>query len=139
MIIDESEVEIKKFKMFAENANTEKQVIDLCKKYLKHKGIDIDVNAAYAEMFKPKEPEKIYVGLTDIIRVQGQVSLDEYSFRDPTHEMDCMIHARKHIVENITHELVKSDMIEFVSFKDIARYQTVVRGNLNVYKDSRKK
>lgn len=137
MIVDDSEVEIKKFKMFAEKLETESQIIDLCKKYLKHKGVDVDNTAALSEIFRPKEPEKIYVGMSDIVKVQGRFKLNEYDFRDTQHKLDSIAYASKYVVDEITHQLVKENMIEFETYKDPACYQTIICGNLNVYRKTK--
>ena len=59
--------------MFAEKADTEQKIIDLCKKYLKHKGIDTD--APLVNHFKPQEPKIIHVGINDITSVYAAVGM----------------------------------------------------------------
>ena len=130
MIVDETEVEIKKFKMFAEKANSEKQIIDLCKKYLKHKGIDTD--APLVNHFKPQEPKIIHVGINDITSVYGQISVDGFDVSDYGEKMT---HSRKYVIDKILYEIVKNDMILFETYKDMPNYQTIIRGKLNVWKE----
>jgi len=129
MIVDENEVAVKKFKMFAEKAKNERDVINLCRKYLKHKGIDID--SSLESHFAPKMPEKIYVGAKDILRVQGQFILDGYDMSKNTTSQD-VAYAQKYVIDNIVHELVKGNMIDIQSYRNMDTFQTVVRGTLNV-------
>lgn len=135
MIVDDKEVEIKKFKMFAENVDSEQKIIELCKKYLKHKGIDIDT--PLVNHFKPQEPQKIYVGMNDIVSVCGQVTVDGWDM-SPLQTSDEMIHARKYVIDKILYEIVQHDMILFDTYKDMPNYQTIVRGKLNVWKEPKK-
>lgn len=130
MIVEEKEVEIKKFKMFAEKADSEKQIIDLCKKYLKHKGIDTD--SPLVNHFKPQEPRIIHVGMNDIVSVYGQVSVDGLDVPDYGEKM---LHSRKYVIDKIVYELVSNDMILFETYKDMPNYQTILRGKLNVWKE----
>lgn len=132
MIVDENEVAVKKFKMFAEKAKNERDVIDLCRKYLKHKGIDVDT--PLESYFAPKLPEKIYVGMKDIVRVQGQFILDGYDMSKNQTSQE-VAYAQKYVVDNIIHELVKSNLIDFQSYRKMDTYQTVVRGTLHAWKD----
>lgn len=135
MIVGDAEVEMKKFKMFAEKADSEAKIMELCKKYLKHKGVDVD--KGFADHFKPLEPQKIYVGMKDIISVHGQHTVDGWDM-SALQSSEQMIHARKYVVDKILYEIVKNDMILFESYKDISTYQTIVRGKLNVWKDPTK-
>lgn len=135
MIVDDAEVEIKKFKMFAEKADSEAKIMELCKKYLKHKGIDVD--RGFADHFKPQEPQKIYVGMKDIISVNAQTRVDGWDM-STRQTSDEVMYARKYITDQITYQLVKNDMILFETYKDMPTYQTVVHGKLNVWKDPTK-
>ena len=121
---------IKKFKMFAEKADTEQKIIDLCKKYLKHKGIDTD--APLVNHFKPQEPKIIHVGINDITSVYGQISVDGFDVSDYGEKM---AHSRKYVIDKILYEIVKNDMILFETYKDMPNYQTIIRGKLNVWKE----
>jgi hypothetical protein len=49
-----------------------------------------------------------------------------------------MIHARKYVIDKILYEIVKNDMILFNTYKDMPKYQTIVQGKLNVWKEPRK-
>lgn len=140
MIIDESEVEIKKFKMFAEKADSEQKIVELCKKYLKHKGIDTDAieNRILLESLRPKEPQRIYVGKPDIHTVNSRFTVDGFDM-SVTQSSDQMIYARKCILENITMEMFKSDLIEFETFKKMDTYQTIINGRVHVWKDPTRK
>lgn len=133
MIVEDRDLAIKKFKMYAEKVDNETQIIDLCKKYLKHKSIDVD--SGFAEHFKPKIPERIYVGMTDIIPVRGEIKIDDMALQQSTQEM---MYAKKYVIDQITHQIVRDDMITFQSFKKIDTYQTIIQGKLNVYKEPRK-
>jgi hypothetical protein len=135
MIVNDAEVEIKKFKMFAEKADSEAKIMELCKKYLKHKGVDVD--RGFADHFKPQEPQKIYVGMKDIISVHGQHTVDGWDM-SALQSSEQMIHARKYVIDKILYEIVKNDMILFETYKDMPAYQTIVRGKLNVWKDPTK-
>lgn len=132
MIVAENEIAIKKFKMFAEKADSEKDLVNLCRKYLKHKGIDIDT--PLLNHFEPKEPQRIYVGMKDIMQVRGQFIVD--GFDNSTRQIsDELIYAKRYVIDNITHDLVKNDMIEIETFRKMDTYQTIVRGTLNVWKN----
>ena len=135
MIVEDVDIEIKKFKMFAEKADSESKIIDLCKKYLKHKGIDTD--APLVNHFKPREPERIYVGMKDIVSVHGRVTVDGWDM-SAMQTSDQMMQARKYVIDEILYEIVKNDMIEFNTYKDMPTYQTIVQGKLNVWKEPRK-
>jgi hypothetical protein len=135
MIVEDSEVEIKKFKMYAEKADSEAKIIDLCKKYLKHKGIDTD--AALVNHFKPREPERIYVGMTDIIKINAETIVDgvDRSARQSSEEF---MYARKSVIDKIVYDIVRSDLIKFNSYEKMDTWQTIVHGRLNVWKDPTK-
>ena len=135
MIVEDVDIEIKKFKMFAEKADSESKIIDLCKKYLKHKGIDTD--APLVNHFKPQEPLKIYIGIKDIISVHGQHIVDGWDM-SALQTSEQMIHAKKYVIDKILYEIVQNDMILFDTYKDMARYQTIVKGKLNVWKEPKK-
>jgi hypothetical protein len=135
MIVEDVDIEIKKFKMFAEKADSESKIIDLCKKYLKHKGIDTD--APLVNHFKPQEPQKIYVGMKDIVSVHGQYTVDGCDM-SALQTGEKMIYARKYVVDQITHQLILDDLILFDTYKDMPTYQTIVQGKLNVWKEPRK-
>ena len=135
MIVEDVDIEIKKFKMFAEKADSESKIIDLCKKYLKHKGIDTD--APLVNHFKPQEPQKIYVGMKDIVSVHGQYTVDGCDM-SALQTGEKMIYARKYVVDQITHQLILDDLILFDTYKDMPTYQTIDQGKLNVWKEPRK-
>ena len=135
MIVEDVDIEIKKFKMYAERADSESKIIDLCKKYLKHKGVDTD--ASFVNLFEPKEPQKIYVGMKDIVSVHGRITVDGCDM-SALQTSEQMIHARKYVIDKILYEIVKNDMIEFNTYKDMPKYQTIVQGKLNVWKEPRK-
>ena len=135
MIVEDVDIEIKKFKMYAERADSESKIIDLCKKYLKHKGIDTD--APLVNHFKPQGPQKIYVGMKDIVSVHGQHTVDGCDM-SALQTGEKMIYARKYVIDKILYEIVKNDMIEFNTYKDMPTYQTIVQGKLNVWKEPRK-
>ena len=132
MIVEDVDIEIRKFKMFAENADSEAKIMELCKKYLKHKGVDVD--KGFSDYFKPQEPQKIYVGMKDIISVNAQTRVDDWdmSIRKTSNGI---MYARKYIVDEITHQLVQNDMILFETYKDMPASQTIIHGKLNVWKE----
>lgn len=132
MIVDESEVAVKKFKMFAEKTKSERDVIDLCKKYLRHKGIDVDTSLE--SHFASKMPEKIYVGMNDMVHVHGQFTLDGYNMSQNQTSQE-VAYAKKYVIDNIVHELIKSNLIDFQSFRKMDTFQTVVRGSLHAWKN----
>ena len=135
MIVEDSEVEIKKFKMYAEKADSEAKIVDLCKKYLKHKGIDTD--APLVNHFKPREPERIYVGMTDIIKINAETVFDGFdrSFRQTSEDM---MYARKNIVDQIVYDIIRNDLVKFNTYEKMDTRQTIVHGRLNVWKDPTK-
>jgi hypothetical protein len=139
MIVEDSEVEIKKFKMYAEKADSEAKIVDLCKKYLKHKGIDVD--AGFADYFKPKEPERIYVGMTDIIKINAETVVDGVDRgvdRSARQTSDQMMFARKSVIDKIVYDVIRNDMIKFNTYEKMDTWQTIVHGRLNVWKDPTK-
>lgn len=142
MIVEDREVEIKKFKMFADKVNTEAQIVDLCKKYLKHKGIDVDnaaaMNAALASQIAPPRIETRYVGAGDLIEAHGQYAIDDYSIRSIADDVEAQVQAKKYIMQNIMQEVVRTDTVKFDQYKDYNRAQLIVRGSLLVYKGYRK-
>lgn len=134
MIVQDTDVEIKKFKMYAEKADSEQKIMELCKKYLKHKGIDTD--APLVNYFKPQEPKKIYVGMMDIIKVEAQTKVDGID-RSPMQTSQEILYAKKNVIEQITHQLVRDEMIKFDTYQMMDTYQTIVQGKLNVLKESK--
>ncbi len=136
-MIDESEVKIRKFKMFADKATTETQLVDLCKKYLKHKGIDAEVskNVSLEELLKPPKIETHYVGIPDLTSVHGMYTIDRMNILSATEEKQVQTYARKCVTENIMHELVRNDVIKFEILKDHSCDHITVRGKLLVYKE----
>jgi len=132
MIVEDNVLETKKFQMYAEKADTEIKRIELCKKYLKAKGIDTD--APLVNHFKPQEPKKIYVGMNDIIPLNAEMRVDGWDM-SARQTSDEMIHARKYVIDKILYEIVREDMIRFETYKDMPTYQTIIRGKLNVWKE----
>ena len=135
MIVEDGEVEIKKFKMYAEKADSEAKIIDLCKKYLKHKGIDTD--SAPVNHFKPREPERIYVGMTDIIKINAETVVDGVD-RSARQTSDQMMYARKSVIDKIVYDIIRNDLIKFNMYEKMDTWQTIVHGRLNVWKDPTK-
>lgn len=135
MIVEDVDIEIKKFKMYAERADSEAKIVELCKKYLKHKGIDAD--APFVNHFKPQEPQKIYIGINDIVSVKAQYKVDGFdmTLSRSNQEMTEMMYARKYVVDQITHQLILDDLILFDTYKHMPTYQTIVQGKLNVWKE----
>ena len=132
MIVEDSEIEIRKFKMGVENADSDKKIVDLCKKYLKYKGIDTD--AGFADHFKPREPERIYVGMTDIIKINAQTIVDgvDRSSRQSSEEF---MYARKSVIDKIVYDIIRNDLIKFSTYENMDTWQTFVHGRLNVWKE----
>lgn len=131
MIVDDKEIEIKKFKMFAENVNSEQKIIELCKKYLKHKGIDIDTNA----FVPPPPPQQIFINKEDVEFISYKMKIDDNMFFQNTMarmEMEAAI--RKNIVESIMHELVMRNLIKFDTLKDHMNCQTMVNGKIGIWR-----
>jgi hypothetical protein len=135
MIVEDSEVEIKKFKMYAEKADSEAKIVDLCKKYLKHKGIDTD--ATLVNHFKPREPERIYVGMTDIIKINAETVVDGVD-RSARQTSEDMMYARKSVIDKIVYDIIRNDLIKFNMYEKMDTWQTIVHGRLNVWKDPTK-
>jgi len=135
MIVEDSEVEIKKFKMYAEKADSEAKIVDLCKKYLKHKGIDTD--APLVNHFKPREPERIYVGMTDIIKINAETIVDGVD-RSARQTSEDMMYARKSVIDKIVYDIIRNDLIKFNMYGKMDTWQTIVHGRLNVWKDPTK-
>lgn len=137
MIVDDVDVEIQKFKMFAEKADSEAKVIELCKKYLKHKGIDVDHAAAardyLASQIVPPTIEKQYVGLRDLNKLEATVSIDWDRLEDGGPEI--RIQYQKRLIDQLVHELVKADAIKFHEYKNFSSYQQVMMAQLFVYRD----
>lgn len=134
MIVNDTDIEIKKFKMFAEKADSEQKIVELCKKYLKHKGIDVDHTAAFIEHLTPREPMKIYVGMTDIHTINSRFTIDGIDM-SASQMSDQMMYARKHVLENITVELLKANLVEFNFYKRMDTYQTELNARLHVWRD----
>lgn len=142
MIVDDSEIAVKKFKMFADKVNNEAQIVDLCKKYLKHKGIDVDntatMNAALASQIAPPRIEKVFVGASDLIETYGRYEIDDLMIRSIQDSVEAQTQAKMHIAKLIMSEVVKSDAIKFDQYKDYNYGKLVVQGKLVVYKGNKK-
>jgi hypothetical protein len=135
MIVEDSEVEIKKFKMYAEKADSEAKIVDLCKKYLKHKGINTDSD--FVNLFRPKEPERIYVGMTDIIKINAETVVDGVD-RSARQSGEEFMYARKSVIDKIVYDVIRNDVIKFNTYEKMDTYQTIIHGRLNVWKDPTK-
>jgi len=140
MIVPESEVEIKKFKMFAEKADSEQKIIELCKKYLKHKGIDVD--EAFDKMAVmqsvPAQVQKIYVGQGDLKHVHARMMIDEMVH--PTlSKIEMGVLLRKELAQRITYELMKGEHIKFEEQYDPSFGSMYLHAALKVYDDRRTK
>ncbi len=127
MIVEDSEVAIKKFKMFADKAKTDRELVELCRKYLKHKGVILDQPDPVT--FMPQEPKTVYVGTSDIVRVHGQFICDGFDMA--AHQIQ---YARRFVVENVVRELTEQNLIDIQSFRKMDTYQTVVRGTLHAWR-----
>ena len=142
MIVEDVDIEIKKFKMYAEKADSEKKIVDLCKKYLKHKGIDVDgtideaMKSALAAATQPPKVEQRYVGIPDLIRCQAKVVIDDRHDHG-ANAFDYRMHLKKQLAELIMHEVIKSDAIVFEQAKDPANWQDVIYASLSIYRDPR--
>jgi hypothetical protein len=79
MIASEDDIQLRKFKMFAENIETTEKAVELCKKFLKHKGWDVDdiIKKSLVRDLEPPKIEKHYVGLKDLIQCQANIVLDD--------------------------------------------------------------
>jgi hypothetical protein len=132
MIVEDNEVEIRKFKMCVENADSDKKIVDLCKKYLKHKGIVTD--AAPLNHFKPREPERIYVGMTDIIKINAETIVDGVD-RSARQSGEEFMYARKSVIDKIVYDIIRNDLIKFSTYEKMDTWQTIVHGRLNVWKE----
>lgn len=118
-------LETQKFKKYAETADTEERRIELCKKYLKSKGIDVDL-------------------------LERQTKAHEYvaSFRNPllkrltatrTVDLDLMQdHSRikagvyRDISQYMADELLNQGLIRFNDYTDQVLYRWNVRAELDV-------
>lgn len=139
-MIDQNDVETRKFQMYAEKALTEARRIELCQKYLQSKGIKtVETSEAEALLARiaPPQIEKHYVGLPDLRRMESRYVIDDQNIHPTSSTNTAYIHARETIVKSITHELVRNDMITFDQFYDYYRAQTIIVGSLMVYKEKK--
>lgn len=138
-LASDDEIELRKFKMFAENVATTDKAIELCKKFLKHKGWDIDdiIKKSLVRDLEPVKVEKHYVGLKDLIRCQAYVAIDDMNYLQNLSPVEIESRARQMVVDKITYEIVKNDAFRFEKIYDPVVAQHKLYGNLYIYKDNR--
>lgn len=126
-MIDEKHIETVKFQTYAEKADTEEKRIELCRKYLQHKGMIVIEN-------KPK-PETIatFQDTKGIRRVCARQSVDMYKVEKIGPEF--YHHMRQNCVKLISEELVKADLIKFDHNKSFSDDMFVTTATLFVWKD----
>lgn len=140
MIVDDKDVEIKKFKMYAENADSEQKIVELCKKYLKHKGIDVDHSAAardfLASQIAPPKIETVYANPNDIHVLKHVATIDRYLLdqKDPNEKLQVIAAHQKRMVDAMAFELVSYNLVKFETYQDYACDQTRLYGYLKVWK-----
>lgn len=118
-------LETQKFKKYAETADTEERRIELCKKYLKSKGIDVDLLAQqtkaheYVESFRNPLLKRLTVTKTvdlDIMPDHNRIKAGVY----------------REISQYMADELLKQDLIRFNDYTDQVLYRWNVRAELDV-------
>jgi len=142
MIVDDSEVAVKKFKMFAEKVDSEAKVVELCKKYLKHKGIDIDAlnntvsKVLLEQQTAPAKVETVYVNPNDlhILKYGSTIDNGQLDRLDPAMKQQMIADTKRRMVDNMIYELVQKDLVKFESYQDYACDQMRIYGYLKVWK-----
>lgn len=132
-LISDSELEIRKFKMFADKVDTEAKVIDLCKKYLKHKGIDVDqmtTDWANKKLEQPKI-EKHYIGpgnnIYKTIKIDRRDLLQGYP---PEIIADAKIKVAQHLLR----DLIDEGYLKFDTNENFYEDRTEIVARIHVFK-----
>lgn len=140
MEVYDQELETKKFKMYAETADTPERRIELCKKYLKAKGIDVDAILAHKVSDTWSQMKDQYA--TDfgnpkyhpnIVSVVANETVDLDSVRYKI-EPDLIQMLHKQTFSELTHQIAKADLVSFDTWEDVIRRQYTVRASINVWK-----
>lgn len=133
MIVPQKEVEIQKFKMFAERVNTEDQAINLCKKYLKHKGIDLNPTMI---PIAPPVVQKIYMNKDDVEFMRHQVVLDRFHIEglSPSEKMQMQSQLHKEIADHLVYEMLKRDLVRLETYEDLCRAQTIHSATVGIWR-----
>ena len=137
MIVSDNDLETKKFIMYAEKADTEKKRIELCKKYLASKGLDVNAaieKSILEKSFAVPKVEPIIVNRNDIEFLEQGVGIDIDQYSDPTRKMAVLIEAKKALVQDITHTIIQKNLIKFDEWKDPMVWQTKIRARVGIWK-----
>lgn len=126
-MIDEKQIETVKFKTYAEKADTEEKRIELCRKYLQHKGMIVIVNTAKPD-FTPKLQDT-----KGIHRVCARQAVDMYVIEQVGPEFYNQM--RQNCVRLLSEELLKAKLIHFDDRKDFGDDKFVTTATLLVWKD----
>ena len=118
-------LETQKFKKYAETADTEERRIELCKKYLKSKGIDVDLLQRqtkaheYVESFRNPLLQRLSVAKSvDLDLMQDHKAIKGSVYRDISLDM--------------ADQLLQKGLIRFNEYTDQALYRWNVRAELDV-------
>ena len=132
-LISDSELEIRKFKMFADKVDTEAKVIDLCKKYLKHKGIDVDqmtTDWANKKLELPKI-EKHYVGpgntIHRVIKIDRRDLLQGYP-------PEVIADAKIKVAQQMLRDLIEEGYLKFDTNENFYEDRTEIIAHIHVFK-----
>jgi hypothetical protein len=133
-MISDSELEIRKFKMFADKADSEAKVIELCKKYLAHKGVDVD-KIADQWAIKSLEPAKVetkYIGPG--IKMYRLVKIDRMELQQG-YPPEILAEARAKAAQQLLRDLLEEGYVKFHSQENYNEDRTEIIAQIHVTKD----
>jgi hypothetical protein len=137
MIDVDGMLETKKFQMYAEKADTEEKRIELCKKYLKHKGMDPDKPG-------PMGPIGEYIATTHdtglIRRLSNRIVVDAIDVEQLRGQMGPLmeVELKRKCADGIMETVMREGYIRFSTSRDMSRDQYIVNAELFVWRDNKK-
>ena len=134
-MISDSEIEVRKFKMYADKVDTEAKVVDLCKKFLKYKGIDVDkITDEWAiKSLEPPKVEKHYIGPGN--KIYRMVKIDRRELQQG-YPPEILADAKARAAHQLLRDLLAEGYMKFTTQENFYENRVEIIAQIHVSKES---